>query len=140
MVAIERKLRDGVQARVVDSNGPDMKLEHMLTFSEGEFKSLKGAQASLEAFHGGNKTEDEDDDGSCIGVGWLSSYLGPWITRFVRKERSLSFACAGGAAPPAIIPTATINTDTELLALKDSVAAYPPRTLLLLISIMFAWS
>jgi hypothetical protein len=139
VVAIERKLRKGFQARVVDSNGPDTKLEHMLTFSEEEFRSLKGAQAALEAFHGGNKTEDEDDDGSCICITWFPSYLGSWITRFLPKERSFAFACAG-AAPPATIPPATINTNTELLVLEDNVARYPPRTLLLLISIMLAWS
>ncbi|KAF1358985.1 hypothetical protein EJ07DRAFT_156356 [Lizonia empirigonia] len=43
------------------------------------------------------------------------------------SNRNLEFAGAGGAAPPATIPPATINTDTELLALKDSVATYPPR-------------
>jgi hypothetical protein len=140
VVAIERKVGKGFQARVVDSNGPDTKLEHMLTFSKKEFRSLKGSQAALEDFYGENKTEDEDDNGCLTCIRSIRSFLGYWLMRFLPGDRSLEFACAGGAAPPATIPPATINTDTELLVLKDSVATYPPRTLLLLISIMLAWS
>jgi hypothetical protein len=116
-----------------------MKLDHSLMFSEEEFRSLKGAQAALAAFHGGNKIEDEDEDGCCIYMGWFPSYLGSWLTHFLPKERSLAFACAG-AAPPATIPPATINTNMELLVNENNVAPYAPRTLLLLISIMLVWS
>jgi hypothetical protein len=143
VVNIESIRREGpcisFQARVVDSDGPDTTLEHTVTFSEEELRSLKGAQVALEALLGGNKTEDEDEDGCCICIGWFPLYFTSWLTQFLPKKCSLAFACAG-AAPPATIPPATINTNTELLVIENNVAPYAPRTLLLLISIMLAWS
>jgi hypothetical protein len=144
VVAIEQEVRKGpcksFQAMVVDSDGPGMKLEHTLKLSEEEFRSLEGAQAALGTFYGEKKTEDEDDDGCLTCIRSIRSFLGSCLVRFLPGDRSLEFACAGGAAPPATISPATINTDTELLVPEDNVAPYPPRTLLLLISIMLAWS
>ena len=137
MVNIESIRREGpcisFQARVVDSDGPDTTLEHTVTFSEEELRSLKGAQVALEALLGGNKTEDEDEDGCCICIGWFPPYFTSWLTQFLPKKCSLAFACAG-AAPPAT------NTNTELLILENNVASYPPRTSIPLISTLLSWS
>lgn len=136
MVAIESEVRKGpctfVQARVEDTDGSGMKLEHTLEFSEEDFRSLHGAQPALKAFGRESKTESEEDDGCCICIGWFPSYIGSWFTDFLPKERNLTFAC-DGAAPPATIPPARIYTETELPVSENNTTPYPARTLLLLI-------
>jgi hypothetical protein len=82
---------------------------------------------------------DEDDDGCLTCIRSIRSYFGSWLMHLLPGDRSLEFACAG-AAPPGTISPATTNIDTGLLVLKDNVATYPPRTLLLLISVMLASS
>lgn len=109
------------------------RVEYTHKFSEEEFEALNGAQAALEAFHRGIKTEDKEDNRCYIFIKWFPTHLRSWLTGFLPKKRNLTFKCAG-TAPPATIPLARNDTEMELLVLKNNSA----RTLLLLTSIMLA--
>ncbi|OAL42517.1 hypothetical protein IQ07DRAFT_382587 [Pyrenochaeta sp. DS3sAY3a] len=137
VVAIEQRLGNGpcftFLARVVDMHGSSTTLEHTLTLSEEALRPLKGAQAALKTFHGGDNKEDEEDDGCCMWIGWFPSYIRSCLTHFLPQERSLTFARAAVAPPTTVPPTAT-NTNAKLVVLRNEIGPFEPRTLILVIS------